>query len=460
MKTFTVEEMNKILGGKVIRGNADFQIKNVVFPWRLREIKDAQSLIFLKSNRIDPSSIPNDIPLVVVTDHNDAELTPYSKLIIIKVNNVTKAYWRFVQHYRSLFDIPVIAVTGTCGKSTTKEMIKHILGIDRNVQATYRSENSRLLHLRYLLNLDGNTDAAVFETAVGEPNDIKIACSYFKPMIGIITNIGEEHLDHCKTIETYIQAKAEMLSGLSEDGMLILNADDEKTKTIDLDIYKGRVIYFGIQHAVDFYASDICYENNGMTFVLEFHKMKYPIYVPGYGEHQVYNALAAIAAVHELGIGIAEAGERLRSFTNLSRHTEIVQGYAGSTIIDDTWSLNTTSLRAGLKVLNQLGQGKTRVLLITDIETLGQMSCTIHKLAEEIIISEGIDILVTIGKMTQQMIESLQRRGINATTYSFPDYTNVYELLEKILNEDCVLLIKGPMYDQSMIQLAAKLKHI
>lgn len=460
MKTFTVKEINNILGGRVLQGNTDFQIKDVVFPWRLKEIKNAQTLIFLKQSRINPDAIPKDIPLVVVIDKACEELTSYSELIVIKVNNVKKAYWRFVQYYRSLFHIPIIAVTGTCGKSTTKEMIKHILSLNRNIQATHRSENSRRLHLRYLLNLDDSTDAAVFETAVGEPNDIKNACRYFKPTIGIITNIGEEHLDHCKTIETYVQAKAEMLNGLDKDGILILNSDDEKTRTIELDNYKGKVVYFGVLHTADYYATDICYGNGGMTFVLEYHKMKYPIYVPGYGEHQVYNALAAIAAVHVLGIGIAEAGERLRLYKNLSRHTEIAQGYAGSTIIDDTWSLNTTSLRAGLKVLNRIGQGKTRVLLITDIETLGQMSCKIHKLAEEIIINEGLDILVTIGKMTQQMTENLKRRGMNATLYSFPDYKDASELLEKILNKDCVLLIKGPMFDQSMMQLAAKLKSI
>jgi UDP-N-acetylmuramoyl-tripeptide--D-alanyl-D-alanine ligase len=310
-----------------------------------------------------------------------------------------------------------------------------------------------------LLKIDESTDAAVFETAVGAPNDLKYACRYFKPMIGIITNIGEEHLDHCKTIEAYIEAKAEMLYGLNNEGILILNADDEKIRTISLADYKGRVIYFGINNKADFYASDISYGNNGMNFTLGFHKMKYPIFVPGYGEHQVYNALAAIAAVHELGVGITEAGKRLRSFENLQRHIDISQGFAGSTIIDDTWSLNTTSLRAGLKVLNRLAQGKRRILLFTDMATLGKMSCTIHKLAEEIIISEGIDILITVGSMTEQMVEDFKTMGLEAIVYSLKNYNEAYELLIKILNKDSILLIKGPMYNQSMSQLAAKLKN-
>ncbi|MDD3172356.1 MAG: UDP-N-acetylmuramoyl-tripeptide--D-alanyl-D-alanine ligase [Herbinix sp.] len=458
MKTFTVEQMKKLLNGEIIQGSADFQIKNVIFPWHVDDIRSPHTLVFYKNKRFEWSAIPKNLPLVVVTNKVFAEFRSFSELIVIKVDDVTKAYWKFVQYYRSLFDIPVVAVTGTCGKSTTKEMIKHILSAERKIQATRSSENSRLLHLSYLLGIDDSTDAAVFETAVGAPNDLKIAGRYYKPMIGIITNIGEEHLDHCKSIETYIQAKADMLNGLNNEGILILNADDEKIKTISLADYKGRVVYFSIKKDTDFYASNICYENNGMKFTLEFHKMKYPVFVPGYGEHQVYNALAAIAAVHELGIGIKEAGERLKSFVNLKRHIEIVQGISGSTIIDDTWSLNTTSLRAGLKVLNQMAQGKTRVLFLTDIETLGEMSWKIHKLAEEIIVSEGIDILVTVGDITGQMVEHFKTIGLEATVYSLKDCDEAYELLKKILHKDCILLIKGPMFNKSMAQMAVKLK--
>lgn len=424
------------------------------------QIKSSHTLFFLRRKRIDLSAIPDKLPLVVVTDKIFAEFMSLSELIVIKVDDVAEAYWRFVHYYRSLFDIPVVAVTGTCGKSTTKEMIKHILSGDQNIQATRSSENSRLLHLGYLLGIDDSTDAAVFETAIGAPNDVKTACRYFKPMLGIITNIGEEHLDHCKTLEAYIQAKAEMLNGLNNEGILILNADDEKIKTISLADYKGRVVYFGIKSFSDFYASNIHYGNEGMEFTLEFHKMKFPIFVPGYGEHQVYNALAAIAAVHELGIGITEAGERLKSFKNLKRHIEIVQGIVGSTIIDDTWSLNTTSLRAGLRVLNQMAQGKTRVLFFADIATLGEMSWEIHKLAGEFIAKEGVDILVTVGDMTHQMADDAKTKGLMAKVYSLKDYNEAYELLKKILHKDCILLVKGPMYNQSMTQLAAQLKQV
>src|SRR5690606_28178114 len=120
---------------------------------------------------------------------------------IIKVENLKEAYWKFITNYRDSIDIPVIAVTGTSGKTTTKEMIRHLLSFSRKVAFTNSTNNSRTAHLTYLLGMDESTEVAVFETAVGAPGDITNAATYLKPTIGIITNIGEHHLNYCKTLE-------------------------------------------------------------------------------------------------------------------------------------------------------------------------------------------------------------------------------------------------------------------
>lgn len=121
-----------------------------------------------------------------------------------------EAYWTFVDYYQNQFQIPVVAITGTSRKTTTKEMIKHILLKDKKVTATKRTENSRGAHLHYLLDSDHDTEVAVFETAVGAPEDVLNAGSYFKPTIGMITNIEAHYLGLCRTSETYIQTKGEM----------------------------------------------------------------------------------------------------------------------------------------------------------------------------------------------------------------------------------------------------------
>ena len=128
------------------------------------------------------------------------------------------------------------------------------------------SANSRTHHLTYLLSIDNNTEAAVFESAVGAPGDVLLASRYYKPTIGIITNIGVYHLDGCKTPEAYLLAKAEMVQAVGSKGTLIVNADDENTKKLGLVNFYGDILTFGISDYADFQATNIIYGNNGMHF--------------------------------------------------------------------------------------------------------------------------------------------------------------------------------------------------
>ena len=167
----------------------------------------------------------------------DLELTADGQnegLTIIQVDSLKESYWKFITDYRAAINIPVIAVTGTSGKTTTKEMIRHLLSINRKIAYSNSTNNSRTAHLTHLLMMDDTTEAAVFETAVGAPGDITNAAAYLKPTIGIITNIGEHHLNYCKTLEGYIAAKGEMCTVLQQDGVLIINADDSNTQKLDL----------------------------------------------------------------------------------------------------------------------------------------------------------------------------------------------------------------------------------
>ncbi len=135
-----------------------------------------------------------------------------------------------------------------------------------------------------------------------------------------------------------------------------------------------------------------------MKFTLKCNKISLPIFIPGYGDHQVANALAALAAVNEIGIDMKQAANRLRSFKNLGRHLEIATGYNGATIIDDTWNFNTTSLEAGMKVLNHVADGKHRIALFTDMASLGEYSSQLHNEAGAIVNKYGVDTIITVGK--------------------------------------------------------------
>jgi UDP-N-acetylmuramoyl-tripeptide--D-alanyl-D-alanine ligase len=459
MKAFSVFEIRQIINGDLVQGSDDFVIDYIPYYQKIQKHK-RNVLIFIKNKYdLDLNYIKTRLPCAIVTDNDYDVLKSINGLTVVKVKDIKSAFWDFVNYYRGLFSIPVVAVTGTCGKTTTKEMIAHILRGNKKVQATRSSANSRLAHLHYLLGIDEHTDAAVIETAVGKPGDVRYACKFFKPTIGIITNIGACHLNACKTIDAYVAAKGEMASSLDDNGVLILNADDEKTKSISLEHFKGKILYFGIKNSADFQASDIQYGKGGMNFILKLKNKSIPVFIPGYGEHQVANALAALAAVYEIGMDIRQAAKRLLTFKNLGRHLEITTGYNRATIIDDTWNFNTTSLEAGMQVLNYVANGKHRIALFTDMAALGDYSLTLHKEAGEIVSKYGVDTIITIGHRAKDMAEYTRELGLKSNIYSYFDYGQVYTLLKNILDENSTLLIKSFGNNSSMIKLAAYFKN-
>lgn len=458
MKHFLVSEIREVVHGELIQGSDDLQIIGAVYY--LEIMKNSNKLLFLngKKIRINWNVIKGCVPCAVITDKVSEELIKINGCTIIKVEDVQTAYWEFVKYYRSLFKIPVVAVTGTSGKTTTKDMIKHILKDSYKIHGTNASANSRTNHLALLLGIEENTEVAVFETAVGRPGDVTNACKYFKPMIGIITNIGVTHLDGCKTAEAYINAKAEMVNVVDEKGILILNADDENTKKINLEQCRGRIIYFGIHNTSHFKASYVEYGKNGMNFNLTFNQMNYGGFVPGYGEHQVYNALAALAAVHELGIGINEAIDRLSTFKKLQAHFQLLKGIGHCQIIDDTWNSNPISLRAAFKALNGIAHGRKRVALIGNIKALGDISLEIHRQVGDMIAEIGVDILITVGSSAEEIARQASKRGFKGLIRTFSNIKGAHEFLESILDKNTIMLVKCSSKDLPIKNLIKSLE--
>ncbi len=457
MKPFLVSEIRKLLDGTLIQGSDELLIRDAKYYSAM--LNKPNSLLFAVKQKIDWGPIRKFSPCAVITDRVTEDLKSIDGCTIILVENVQTSYWKFVEYYRSLFQIPVVAVTGTSGKTTTKDMIKHILKSNFKVHGTNFSANGRPGHLTNLMGIDETTEVAVFETAIAAPGNILKSSKYFKPIIGIITNIGITHLDGCKTVESYIQAKGEMVTVLDK-GILIVNADDENSKRIGLSKFKGRIVYFGIHSPSHFQASDIQYGANGMDFVLTFQNIKYQMFVPGYGEHQVYNALAAFAAVHEMGIGMKEAVEALRTFKNMRAHLQLLRGIGGCMILDDTWNSNPTSLRAAFQTLNGIAKGRKRVALIGDIKALGNMEVEVHSQVGDMITELGVDRLITVGSMAEVIGKQASKKGLKGEIHAFSTTEGVYRFLEQVLDRNTLILVKCSSKDIPIIDLVSKLKHV
>ena len=455
MKPISAIQLATIVSGNIVHG----QSVNIHHgAYRVKQIKKKNTALFIEGHVVNWKELAPFFPIVLVTEwrYSKYELPP--QVTVIQVTSSYEALWEFIHYYRSQFQLPVIAVTGTAGKTTTKEMIKHILSHYKNVTATQLSTNSRTAFFQYLLSIEEDTDVAVFETAVGGPGDLTNAGNYYKPTIGIITNIGAHHLDHCKTLEGYISAKSEMLGVIGSEGTLIINGDDENTKTIDFKQFTGKLITVGLGDNHDFSATNVQYSINGMHFILHHQGIYYFVQIPVFGTHQVYNALAAIAAVVEVGLSIPQAISQLLSFRNLNKQIQLFKGVNGSLLIDDTWSITTTSLAAALNVLNNLAKGKKRIAIIGTITDVGQWGTYIHKQAAEIIYKHDVDVLITIGMHAKIIADHIKDIGYNGELYSFNSSILVYDLIKKIADQNSIILIKGDMYSKTMFELAKQLR--
>ncbi|WP_016995075.1 UDP-N-acetylmuramoyl-tripeptide--D-alanyl-D-alanine ligase [Lysinibacillus boronitolerans] len=460
MQSISVQKLRNVLQGKLIHGSEQWSVKQAIY-YNRHDLTKSHSLLFVSRNdQINWQEIDRKGPSLIISDKSSTELkNAQSNTTVLQVKSVAQAYWTFIEYYRGLFEIPVVALTGTCGKTTTKEMLKHIASKHWQVQASISSKNEPRQSLPYLTGIDDKTQAAIFELGLGNTGNIKHQCMIYQPTIGIITNIGVHHLDGCLNLEGYIKAKSEIVEGIKEDGTLIINADDANTKKISLKRFKGKIIKFGLQDTADYKASNVEFANTGMKFVLEVADETYNVFVPGYGEHQVYNALAAIAASHEMGLTIRQAIAGLRTFKQMARHLEFTTGLGDSTIIDDTWTNNPTSVEAALKVLDTVGKDKKVILVLGDIKRLGNFEEKYHREIGSMVAVRKIDTLITIGKRAEKIADQAQKDGTSAEVHTFKEVAGVLELLKPKLDADTIVLIKGPMSSRSMIEFANKLKN-
>ncbi|MDN4607594.1 UDP-N-acetylmuramoyl-tripeptide--D-alanyl-D-alanine ligase [Sporosarcina highlanderae] len=459
MRPLVVSVIRKVMEGRIITGSDDWEVKDVIY-YNRHEHANRNTLLFVsRADEINWDSISKLGPSLIITDKDVNEVNSvFPNITVIHVRSLVQSYWKFINYYRNLFEIPVVTITGTCGKTTVKDMIRHILQPTWNVHSSISSQNEPRRSLPYLMGIDDYTEAAVFEHGLGNTGNIKHQCMIYQPTIGIVTTIGVHHLDGCGNLEGYIRAKEEIVGGIRDGGTLILNADDENTKKLRTQNFKGKIIYFGTAEKAHFKASHIKFADGGMDFILHTANRTYKAYIPGYGEHQVSNALAAITAAHEIGMDVDAAISRLMTFRNMDRHLEFSKGINGSTIIDDTWTNNPTSVEAALKVLDSIGKDKNVILILGDINRLGNYEKHYHREIGSMIAKRNIGTLITIGKKAKEIATQAKMDGSTATILSFEKVNEIGDKLYHLFDEKSLVLIKGPMSSRGMIDFAEKLK--
>jgi UDP-N-acetylmuramoyl-tripeptide--D-alanyl-D-alanine ligase len=444
VKPLHLPEILPHIGGVIIKEGSSFNFQTVTTR---KKNLNAGTLFFCLNRNLGNTVTQNTFPpCIIVSDRTDRIKKIQGDATIVKVKNIKEAYKDFLSFYRSLFPIPVIAITGTCGKTTTKEMIRHILTGQYNVKATKGTYNLFRSNSAILTSFEDQTDFGVFEVGVGKTGHLDNCCRCFGPFTAVITNIGADHIERFGSINKYRMEKSKILNGVGKNQSAILNADCQNTLKISKEFASKRIVCFGFGEKADFRAHNIKYSEHGIDFQLTFNNETYSVWVPGSGIHNVYNALAAIAAVHSNGVDIRFAIDRLKTFKHLKRHLEVTKGLKGATIIDDTWNTNSGSIQAALTALNQLAHGKSTIAVIGKISELGVEEENEHKKIARMVIENQINILITIGNTASIISREAIRLGMDPNSiFMCSSEIDAKNILNSLVGPDSVILVKTSM---------------
>lgn len=342
-------------------------------------------------------------------------------------------------YYRSQFDIPVVGLTGSVGKTSTKDMIYCVLSSRFRTLKTKGNMNNNIGMPMTLFNLDADTEAAVIEMGMNHKGEISRLVKALRPTIGVITNVGVAHIENLGSREGILAAKMEILDGLEKGSPLIINADNDMLRTVENSDY--RIIRFGIaDRCADVTASDISADEQSVSFRVNSFGEEAEVYLPVPGHHNVYNALSAIAAGHVLGIPLSDAVNALGNYSPEGMRQRIVVK-DGITRIIDCYNSNPDSCKAAIDVLAGMKTGR-RIAVLGDMFELGSFSVLSHADIGYYAASRNIDVLFTYGEESVHMADAAKKSGL-ADVRSFRDCENLSKAILEELREGDSILFKA-----------------
>ena len=376
---------------------------------------------------------------------------------LICVDNVMQAMHRIALLNRQKYSLPVIAVTGSNGKTTTKDMIASVLSSGYNVLKTEDNLNNHLGLPLMLLRLEDNHEAAVLEMGMSGFGEIALLASLALPSFGVITNIGEAHLASLGSRENIARAKNELLVAMGAKGKAFLNGDDPYLRRMG-KMFPGEVCYYGFEEWADLRVLEFFSSDDGLKFgvqtsdgAAEEYRLPYP------GKHNVYNALAAIAVGKHFGIRTQEIKKGLADTRFAPMRMEKHQAKGGFRIINDAYNASPASMKAALHtLLDQKGNNKSMAIL-GDMLELGELAEESHMQIGRYLAGLSTDYLVTVGKLAALIAEGARDAGYpQKKIFEAKDTCEAVEHLRSLELKGYCLLLKGSR-DMHMEQIAEDL---
>lgn len=448
---FTTEEAAQITGGTLFGDNVTVSAVST----DTRTIKSGDLFIAIRGESFDGNefiaaaaekgasaaisdraagSVKADIPVIYVKDTRTAQLA-------------------LARAYRDRFGTWVCGVTGSVGKTSTKDMIYAVLSSARKTLKTEGNLNNDIGLPKTLFGLDESYGAAVIEMGMSDLGEISVLSAAAHPDCAVITNIGWCHIENLKTRENILKAKLEICDGLKPSAPLIVCGDDEYLSAVSEKALGRRVVRFGLSEGCDVRAADIEADADGSSFTLLADEKRYAARVPIAGEHHVINALAAFCVGREMGLSAEDIVPAFLSY-EASGMRQRTEQRGGITVILDCYNASPSSMKSSLSVLGAMKPKGRRVAVLGDMLELGEVSRQLHTMVAEYIMANA-DCCFLYGKEMAACAEELKKHGFPAV-HSEDKQELSQRLLGEIRSGDAVLF-KGSR-GMRMEEIAEKIK--
>lgn len=374
---------------------------------------------------------------------SETYVTPPEGRAAVIVDDTVSALGRLAGKYLETYSIPVIAITGSVGKTTTKEMVAQILSTQYNVHKSIGNFNNNIGLPLSVLQLERGHTAAVFELGMNALGEIEYLSRIIRPDIAVITNIGVSHYEKLGSRQNILRAKLEVTKGMKDNGILILNGDDELLSGLN-GLLDMPVVYYGINENIPLHAFGIeTMGEEGVRFLVNIRDEDVEIVLSAPGIHQVSNALAAIACGIELGVSNENIRKGLACYSHEKMRLDIVS-IKGVKVINDTYNAAPSSMRAALSVLREVAGEKRSIAVLGDMYELGSLAGEAHREVGRAVAGERINFLVAVGELAGDYCTGAVEAGMDEKAVSY--YTNAGEAVRHLKSIICpgdVVLFKG-----------------
>lgn len=425
-------ELSKVLHGTFAGDDAEFKHISI----DSRSVQNGDCFFAIKGDVFDGHDFVLDVAkkgaLVAIVDRDVV-----ADIAMIKVKNTRQALMDLARFYRETTAAPVAAITGSCGKTTTRALLENILKQQSNVLASKKSFNNDIGLPLTLLQLTPSCEYVVLEMGTNHPGEIAQLTAIAKPNIAVVTMAAPVHIEHFMTVDAIAREKGTIFEGLAQDGVAVINMDDGHAGLWKKQSGERRVITFGYHQKADVMAHDLQLTAEGKPiFTLVFQDKKTSISLPLLGEHNVVNALAAATMAFAMHVSIENIKKGLETVQPEQGRLVEKKGISGTTVIDDSFNANPASVKAAIKLLTD--REVNSVLVLGDMLELGDQANQMHADIGAFAKACGLKQLYCYGKHS---IETVKAFGKNAR--HFESHDALIRELKPQLKNNMTVLIKG-----------------